>query len=55
MLLAISEGGIDMQILRPDFFDSEYLYVDENGEYKLRDDAPEDMKKQFEDYMGQLK
>ena len=44
-----------MQILRPDFFDSEYLYIDEKGIYRLKDAAPEGMKKELEEYMEQVK
>ena len=43
-----------MQVLRPDFFDSEYLYVDEKGEYQLKTEAPEKMKIEFEEYMKQV-
>ena len=43
-----------MQIIRPDFFDSEYLYINGKGEYSLKEDAPEKMKIEFEEYMKQV-
>lgn len=32
------------------FTDSPYFYVDENG-WNIREDAPEEVKKEFEEYM----
>lgn len=43
-----------MQLERPSFFDSVYLYIDENGEYQIKEDAPEEVKKEFKDYMEHL-
>lgn len=35
---------------RPSFFDSPY-FVEEYGNWHLKDDAPEELKKEFEEYM----
>lgn len=40
-----------MSRARPDFIDSEYFYIDDAG-WHLRDGAPEDAKKEFEEYMS---
>lgn len=34
---------------RPDFIESEYFYIDDEG-WHLKENAPEDMKKEFEEY-----
>jgi hypothetical protein len=39
-----------MSQAKPSFFDSPY-FVEEYGNWHLKDDAPEDMKKEFADYM----
>lgn len=40
-----------MSRARPDFIDSEYFYVDDDG-WHLKDGAPEDVKKEFKEYMS---
>ena len=40
-----------MSRARPDFIDSEYFYTDDDG-WHLTEDAPEDVKKEFEAYMS---
>ena len=39
-----------MSIERPKFVDSPYFYTDEDG-WHLKDDAPEDVRKEFDEYM----
>ena len=36
------------------FLDSEYFYIDEKG-WHLKKDAPDDLKKEFEEYKKQFK
>ena len=40
-----------MSQARPHFIDSKYFYIDEDG-WHLAEDAPEDVKKEFEAYMS---
>lgn len=37
----------------PDFIDSPYLIIDENG-WRLKEDAPEELKKEFDKYMKKI-
>lgn len=37
----------------PDFIDSPYLIIDEKG-WRLKEDAPDDLIKRFEEYMNSL-
>ena len=37
----------------PNFIDSPYLIIDEYG-WRLQDDAPAELKKEFEEYMKSL-
>jgi hypothetical protein len=37
----------------PSFIDSPYLIIDEKG-WRLQDDAPAELKKEFEEYMNSL-
>lgn len=34
----------------PKWLNSPYVYQDDNGKYLLKDDAPEDIKKAYEEY-----
>ena len=40
-----------MSQARPDFINSEYFYADDDG-WHLRDAAPANIKKEFEEYMS---
>ena len=40
-----------MSRARPDFIDSEYFYVDDDG-WHLKEGAPEETQKEFETYMS---
>jgi len=37
----------------PEFIDSKYLIIDEKG-WRLKKDAPEELKKKFKEYMDSL-
>lgn len=41
-----------MGIPEPNFFDSEYVYIGEDGRYHIKEDAPEDIKKSFYDFFA---
>lgn len=42
-------------IERPDWlFDSPYFYIDAEGGWALKDDAPDELKKKFEDLMEEI-
>lgn len=43
-----------MSVVRPDFVDSPYFYIDENG-FHLKEGAPEDTQKEFDEYMRRVK
>lgn len=34
----------------PKWLDSPYVYQDENGKYLLKENAPDDIKKEYEEY-----
>lgn len=42
-----------MIVSAPDFINSPYLIIDEKG-WRLKEDAPEDLKKQFEEFMKSI-
>lgn len=42
-----------MIVSSPDFIDSPYLIIDEKG-WRLKEDAPEDLKKEFEEFMKSI-
>lgn len=44
-----------MSIIRPDFLDSEFFIEDENGNWSLLPGAPEEVVKEFDEYMEQEK
>ena len=37
-----------------DILESEYVYIGEDEEYHVRDDAPEDIKKRFYDFFAEI-
>ena len=37
----------------PNFIDSPYLIIDEKG-WRLKDDAPEELKKEFDEFMKEI-
>ena len=45
-----------MCTLRPDWLlDSPYFFYNDNGEWDLKDDAPDDLKQKFKEFMENSK
>lgn len=43
-----------MSIMKPSFIDSPFFFVDDEG-WHLRDGAPDEVRKEFEEYMEYVK